>query len=78
MPTPFANLTSTKPPEAITRTLCRTALSMLTGGWRRTAFWLSRARQRRNLSELDERLLDDVGIDPRSARREAEKRFWQD
>ena len=78
MPTPIASLTSTNTPEAISRTLRRAALSMLTGGWRKIAFWLSRARQRRTLSELDERLLDDVGIDPHSARREAEKRFWQD
>jgi len=38
----------------------------------------SRALQRRALSELDDRLLDDIGVDRRSARLEAVKRFWQD
>jgi uncharacterized protein YjiS (DUF1127 family) len=36
-----------------------------------------RARQRRALASLDERLLRDVGITPEQARSEANKPFWQ-
>jgi uncharacterized protein YjiS (DUF1127 family) len=34
-------------------------------------------RQRRHLAELDDRLLDDVGIDRTTALREASKRSWR-
>lgn len=39
--------------------------------------WISRARERRDLTELDDHLLRDVGIDPENARREANKPFWR-
>jgi uncharacterized protein YjiS (DUF1127 family) len=39
--------------------------------------WLTRARQRRELRELEPRQLQDVGLDPEWVRREAAKRFWQ-
>jgi uncharacterized protein YjiS (DUF1127 family) len=34
------------------------------------------ARSRRQLAQLDERLLRDIGLDRGSARFEASKRFW--
>ncbi|MBX9943260.1 MAG: DUF1127 domain-containing protein [Reyranella sp.] len=34
------------------------------------------ARSRRQLAELDERLLRDIGLDRATARREADKGFW--
>lgn len=36
-----------------------------------------RRRTRRALLGLDPRLLDDIGISPEQARREARKPFWQ-
>jgi uncharacterized protein YjiS (DUF1127 family) len=39
--------------------------------------WLRRARTRRALAELDERLLRDVGLDPMTAREEARLPFWR-
>ena len=34
------------------------------------------ARSRRQLAQLDERLLRDIGLDRMSARQEAEKGYW--
>ncbi|MBM3646250.1 MAG: DUF1127 domain-containing protein [Alphaproteobacteria bacterium] len=34
------------------------------------------ARSRRQLAELDDRLLRDIGLDRATARREADKGFW--
>ncbi len=39
--------------------------------------WYGRARQRRQLRRLDDRLLRDIGIDRIAARRESEKPFWK-
>ena len=39
--------------------------------------WWRRARTRRELEELDDRILADVGLDRVEARREAAKPFWQ-
>jgi uncharacterized protein YjiS (DUF1127 family) len=39
--------------------------------------WRERARQRRNLASLDDRMLKDIGIDRATARKEADKPFWQ-
>lgn len=39
--------------------------------------WLRRARTRRALAELDDRLLRDVGLDPMTAREEARLPFWR-
>ena len=43
---------------------------------RTVALWLDRARQRRDLAELDAHLLKDIGVTPRQAAREAAKPFW--
>lgn len=40
------------------------------------ALWFGRARQRRDLSELDAHLLKDIGVTPGQAAREAAKPFW--
>lgn len=37
-----------------------------------------RARQRRALSRLDARLLDDIGVSAAQARWESEKPFWRE
>jgi|GraSoiStandDraft_30_1057271.scaffolds.fasta_scaffold2733125_2 uncharacterized protein YjiS (DUF1127 family) len=43
--------------------------------------WSARCRERRSLRELmeqlDDRLLEDIGISRKQARREAAKPFWQ-
>ena len=39
--------------------------------------WTSRARQRRALAELDDRLLRDIGLPPNAARAEATKWIWR-
>jgi uncharacterized protein YjiS (DUF1127 family) len=38
---------------------------------------VDRARQRRRLLELDDRMLRDIGIGRTAAWAEAQKRFWQ-
>ena len=39
--------------------------------------WFERSRQRRALAELDDRLLDDIGVTRSEARREAAKPLWR-
>ena len=39
--------------------------------------WIERSRQRQALTVLERHLLDDIGVTPDEARREAEKPFWQ-
>jgi uncharacterized protein YjiS (DUF1127 family) len=41
------------------------------------AVWNVRRRQRRALAELDEDLLNDVGLSREQARSEAAKPFWE-
>ncbi|MEM9473044.1 MAG: DUF1127 domain-containing protein [Pseudomonadota bacterium] len=41
------------------------------------AHWHERARQRRQLGELDDRLLSDIGLRRIDASRESSKHFWQ-
>ena len=41
------------------------------------AVWIERRRQRRALGDLDERLLDDVGITRAAAAHEIAKPFWR-
>jgi uncharacterized protein YjiS (DUF1127 family) len=39
--------------------------------------WIARARERNALSDLDDRLLDDVGLSREAAEREWRKPFWR-
>lgn len=39
--------------------------------------WLAKSRGRRHLAELDDRLLQDIGVTSGAARREIEKPFWR-
>lgn len=41
------------------------------------ALWAARQRQRRELGELEERLLRDIGLTRGAALREAAKPFWR-
>ncbi len=82
MPSPIADLTFPKtrpnPLGTIGQPLRRLIARATARGWRPIVFWHSRAHQRRALSKLDDRLLDDIGVDRRSARQEMVKQFWQD
>jgi uncharacterized protein YjiS (DUF1127 family) len=51
-------------------------------GWSGTAFdklaqWYDRATQRRQLNELNDRLLADIGVTRIDACHESRKHFWQ-
>jgi uncharacterized protein YjiS (DUF1127 family) len=39
--------------------------------------WMVRARERGALSELDDRLLDDIGVSREAAERASRKPFWR-
>jgi len=39
--------------------------------------WIERSRQRRALQDLDDRLLNDIGLSRDEATRECAKLFWQ-
>ncbi len=41
------------------------------------AVWIERSRQRRALADLDDHLLDDIGITRSEAAREIAKPFWR-
>ena len=41
------------------------------------ASWLHARDARRHLEHLDDHILRDIGFDPRDARGEAAKRFWE-
>lgn len=41
------------------------------------ALWTDRARQRRILAAMDDRLLSDIGVTRLEAEREARKPFWR-
>jgi uncharacterized protein YjiS (DUF1127 family) len=56
----------------------RRAFASLSGRWAYTLrVWRGRARQRKALKRLDDRLLDDVGLSREQARRETAKPFWR-
>ncbi len=40
--------------------------------------WYDRARQRRHLARLDDRLLSDIGVDRATAMKEVSKPFWRE
>ncbi len=82
MASPFTDLTFPKAgPKSlgmIGQTLRRMIAWETARVWRSIVLWHCRAHQRRALAELDDRLLDDIGVDRASARQEAVKQFWQD
>jgi uncharacterized protein YjiS (DUF1127 family) len=39
--------------------------------------WYERSRQRRRLAQLDDRLLQDIGVDRVAAMKEVSKPFWR-
>lgn len=45
--------------------------------WALVLIWRQRARQRRQLAELSDRQLSDIGIDRLQAAQEAGKPFWR-
>jgi uncharacterized protein YjiS (DUF1127 family) len=45
--------------------------------WRVVTHWSDRARQRRALAELDDRLLEDAGITRKQVAQEIRKPFWR-
>lgn len=44
--------------------------------WQRVAGWMRVARERRRLLELDQHILQDIGLSPEEAYREATRPFW--
>ncbi len=56
----------------------RQALPRLRAVLRRMLFWHERSRQRAVLAELDQHLLDDIGVTRAQARSESLKPFWRD
>jgi uncharacterized protein YjiS (DUF1127 family) len=43
----------------------------------RLLLWFERARQRRDLARLDDRMLRDIGVGRGAAWSESQKHFWQ-
>jgi len=39
--------------------------------------WIERSRQRKHLAKLDDRLLDDIGLNRDQVKREINKPFWK-
>ena len=39
--------------------------------------WVRRSKDRRMLAQMNERMMNDIGLTPYDVRREAEKFFWQ-
>ena len=60
--------------ELAPRPMVGRLLQRVSDGW---LMWLERARQRRKLGELDERMLRDIGVSPGAAFGETRKWFWQ-
>lgn len=44
--------------------------------WQRVVAWNRVARERRRLLELDSHILQDIGLTPEEAHREATRPFW--
>ena len=67
--------TQSRPPVAA---LAGTGLAQrLAAAFALIGTWHDRARQRRELSRLDERLLRDIGVSRYDALAEARKPFWR-
>ena len=64
-------------PKAPTPRNVRTSIHPLAAAWLRVAFWIGRVRQRRALAELDDKMLQDIGITRYDAARECGKPFWR-
>ena len=56
----------------------RRKASAVVGGLALLFGWLERTRSRRQLAELDDRMLADIGIDRATAQIEADKPFWRE
>lgn len=54
------------------------ARGRLVRGWIRLLHAVRRQRQRAALAQLDERLLQDIGVSREQARAEADKPIWRD
>lgn len=57
-------------------TLCSAPVEIKRGLLARIAAWMRVYTERRVLSELDERMLNDIGIDRSDADVEAKRPFW--
>lgn len=53
------------------------ANDVIGSGANKLATWSERMAQRQHLVELDNRLLDDIGMDRGEALKEADKPFWR-
>jgi uncharacterized protein YjiS (DUF1127 family) len=65
-----------RPPAPLALRLAAGMLTWLFLLFERLAEWQERARQRRHLQALDDRLLHDIGFSHADVEREARKRFW--
>ena len=64
-------------PKAPTPRNLRTPIHPLAAASLRVAFWIGRVRQRRALAELDDKMLQDIGITRYDVARECGKPFWR-
>jgi uncharacterized protein YjiS (DUF1127 family) len=64
-------------PKAPTPRNLRTPIHPLAAASLRIAFWIGRVRQRRALAELDDKMLQDIGITRYDVARECGKPFWR-
>ena len=55
----------------------RRPIHPLVAAWLLVALWIGRMRQRRALAELDDKMLQDIGITRYDAARECGKPFWR-
>lgn len=53
------------------------AITLISRTWSTIARMRQRRRERRQLAELDDRLLRDIGVERTDALREARKPFWR-
>jgi uncharacterized protein YjiS (DUF1127 family) len=55
----------------------RTPINPFAAAWNLIACWIGRAHQRRALAELDDKMLQDIGITRYDAARECRRPFWR-